>query len=334
MPVCIYCILAVKYKATQRRQCLVESRFIRYMVGSIDAVLTNAYILQLVRQDQAAEGDNEIRGHLKNLVSPLFLPTLLVLVNSLVKLPNLIYTHCGTTKPISTNSLKTLQKWKQVPILENPLNKRLRLHQPSIEKGVFTPNTRKPNQQVNILQHDIHFQPQVRGRGQPLTPDVIMGTVEERFTRLTSAILRKASAFLALSEQEQHIVNMFDVRSFDFQDPESLREQYNEEFLLFASHLNKGSLLFLRKPCGEVCVGIDCPCLLGQYVTFKERVRDNKDRFKDVWLTKNAADQTVWNTTNVLSYFQKTEYSLHDGIPDVVEIIEMCLVMSRSQSDT
>ena len=60
---------------------LVETRFIRYMVGSIDAVLTNAYILDLMWQDQAAEGDNEIRGHLKNLVSPLFLPTLLVLAD-------------------------------------------------------------------------------------------------------------------------------------------------------------------------------------------------------------------------------------------------------------
>ena len=122
---------------------------------------------------------------------------------------------------------------------------------------------------------------------------------------------------------------MFDVPSFNFQDPGSLREQYNEEFLLFASYLNKGSLLFPRKSCGEVCVGIDCPCLLHQYVTFKERVRDNKDRFKDVWFTKNAADQTVWGTTNVLSYFQKTEYSLHDRKPDVVEIIVICLLMSR-----
>ena len=120
----------------------------------------------------------------------------------------------------------------------------------------------------------------------------------------------------------------------EFQDPESLCEQYNEEFLLFASHLNNSSLLFPRKPRGEVCVGIDCPCLLDQYVTFKERVRDNKDRFKNVWFTKNAADQMVWNTTNVLSYFQKTKYSLHDGIADVVEIIEICLAMSRSQSDT
>ena len=116
-----------------------------------------------------------------------------------------------------------------------------------------------------------------------------MGTVEERFTLLTTAILREASAFFALSEQEQHIVNMFDVRSFNFQDLESLREQYNEEFLLFAGLLNKGSLLFPRKRCGEECVGIDCPCLLDQYVTFKERVRDNKDRFKDVWFTKNVA---------------------------------------------
>jgi hypothetical protein len=37
---------------------LVETRFIRYLVGSIDAVLTNAYVLELLWQQQAADGDN------------------------------------------------------------------------------------------------------------------------------------------------------------------------------------------------------------------------------------------------------------------------------------
>ena len=89
-----------------------------------------------------------------------------------------------------------------------------------------------------------HFQPQVIGRQQLQPPDVIIGTVKvkERFMQLTSATLPEAFAFLALSKQEQHIVNnifivvnMFIVRSFYFQDPESLREQYNEEFMLFHS---------------------------------------------------------------------------------------------------
>ena len=40
------------------------------MVGSIDAVLTNAYVLELLWQGEAAEGDNEVHGHSKNLVSP------------------------------------------------------------------------------------------------------------------------------------------------------------------------------------------------------------------------------------------------------------------------
>jgi hypothetical protein len=60
---------------------VVETRFICYLVGSVDAVLTNAYVLELLWQEQAAEGDNEIRGHLKNLVSPLFLSTLLILAD-------------------------------------------------------------------------------------------------------------------------------------------------------------------------------------------------------------------------------------------------------------
>ena len=34
------------------------------LVGSVDAVLTNAYVLELLWQEQAAEGDNEICGHL------------------------------------------------------------------------------------------------------------------------------------------------------------------------------------------------------------------------------------------------------------------------------
>ena len=145
---------------------LVETRFIRYMVRSIDAVLTNAYILELMWQDQAAEGENEIRGHLKNLVSPLFLPTLLILADVFSQSAFASETAQSDIYPLWDDKanidkfIENVTKMKQVPILENPLNKRLRLHQPGIEKGVFTPNASKPNQQVNILQHDIHFQPQ------------------------------------------------------------------------------------------------------------------------------------------------------------------------------
>ncbi|CAB3981984.1 Hypothetical predicted protein [Paramuricea clavata] len=47
----------------------------------------------------------------------------------------------------------------------------------------------------------------------------------------------------------------------------------------------------------------------------------------------NEAGQVTWNITTVLSYFHKIEYALqtYQTLP---EIIEICLVMSRSQSDT
>jgi hypothetical protein len=148
--------------------------------------------------------------------------------------------------------------------LENPLNKRLQLHHPSIKNGVFTPNADKPDQHVNILQRDVQFQPRVRGHQQILTPDEITANVEDRLKQLTTAVLKEAPRFLALTEQEQHIVNIFDIRSFI-----SLREQFNNAFLAFASHLNKGKLSFPREWCGEVCTGIKYSCLLDQYIAFK-----------------------------------------------------------------
>ena len=42
----------------------------------------------------------------------------------------------------------------------------------------------------------------------------------------------------------------------------------------------------------------------------------------------------TWNTTTVLSYSHRVEYGLHEDIPDLAKLIEICLIMSRSQSDT
>jgi hypothetical protein len=68
--------LVVKFKHKITSVCVQKifslalwSQKIKYfmqpcLVGSVDAVLTNAYVLELLWQEQAAEGDNEICGHL------------------------------------------------------------------------------------------------------------------------------------------------------------------------------------------------------------------------------------------------------------------------------
>ena len=53
----------------QRKTVLVETKFIHYLFGSIDALLAKTYVLELMWQEQFANGD---MGHLKNQVSPLF----------------------------------------------------------------------------------------------------------------------------------------------------------------------------------------------------------------------------------------------------------------------
>ena len=315
---------------------LVETRFVRYLVGSIDALLTNAYVLELLWQQQAADGDTEVRGHLKNLVDPLFIPSLLVLADVFSQSVFASEIAQSDIYPLWEDKenverfLVNIKKINEIPILENPLNKRLQIHYPNVKNGMFTPNANKPDQFVNLLQNDVQFQPRLSGHQQVITLDVITETVEDRVKQLTSAILQEAAIFLALNQQEQHIVNIFDVKSFAYHNPERLREQYNEDFLIFAHHLDNGNLSFPRDRCGEVCAGIDCSCLLDQYIAFKERVCQNKEKFEDVWFTKNQAGQVTWKTTNVLSYFQKPEFGLHEHIPDLVEIIEICLIMSRS----
>ena len=60
-----------------------------------------------------------------------------------------------------------------MPISENPLNKQLRIHYPSVKNGMLTPNTNRPDQSANLLQSDVQFQPRLRGHQQAITPDVI-----------------------------------------------------------------------------------------------------------------------------------------------------------------
>jgi hypothetical protein len=226
------------------------------------------------------------------------------------------------------NFLQKVKKINEMSVLENPLNKRLRLHHPSIKNGVFTPNAGKPDQHVSLLQRDVQFQPRVKGHQQILTLDEITATVEDRLKQLTTAVLKEAPRFLALTEQEQHIVNMFDMRSFNFHNHLFLREQFNNAFLAFASHLNNGKLSFPRERCGESVYWnkMFLPFRAVHSFQRKERVRDNKERFEDAWFTKNEAGQVKWNIS-VLTYFQKTEFGLYEHIPDVVEMLEICLIM-------
>ena len=102
------------------------------------------------------------------------------------------------------------------------------------------------------MQYNVHFQPQLRNRERQLTPDEILRNVEDRMKQLTSAILREAAAFLALGERERNIVKMFDVKSFDFHDPDKLSQQYNDEFVSVARHFNDGKLSFPESPCSPV----------------------------------------------------------------------------------
>ena len=54
-----------------------------------------------------------------------------------------------------------------------------------------------------------------------------------------------------------------------------------------------------------------------------------------VWLPADPSSGVrTWRPENVLRSFQNVRLGLHKDIPDLVEVAEICLIISRSQSDT
>ena len=218
----------------------------------------------------------DIQGHLKNLVSPIFLPTLLILAD--------VFSQSVFASEVSQSDIYSLwddkanvdrflaniKRINYLPLADNPLNRKVRLHLPNIATGHFMSNPSRPEQQRNIIQYNVHFRnPQLRNRVRQLTTDEITRSVEVRMKQLTSAILRESATFLAPGEQERDIVKVFDMKSFDFHDPEKLSQQYNYEFVSVAGHFNDGKLSFPENPCSPLCFGFECECLLDQFKTFK-----------------------------------------------------------------
>ena len=120
---------------------LVETWFVRYLVDFIDGLLTNANVLELLWQQQAADGDNEVCGHLKNLVDPLFITSLPILADVFSQSVFASEIAESDIYPLSDDKenverfLVNIKKITEIPILENPLNKRLQIHYPNINNG-------------------------------------------------------------------------------------------------------------------------------------------------------------------------------------------------------
>ncbi|KAF0306132.1 hypothetical protein FJT64_022317 [Amphibalanus amphitrite] len=101
--------------------------------------------------------------------------------------------------------------------------------------------------------------------------------------------------------------------------------------------LTAGSLALPASPCSDECLGARCDCLTAQYRTFKQRVveRSAEPELHAVWLPADPSSGVrTWRPENVLRSFQNVRLGLHKDIPDLVEVAEICLIISRSQSDT
>ncbi len=107
----------------------------------------------------------------------------------------------------------------------------------------------------------------------------------------------------------------------------------NEPFLALAHHLSstgaRHTTLRFPKAQGD---GEPDEILLDQFRLFKKRYVDNVRR-RPSWIGRSE-DGLFLKHQAVMETFMDRAQGLHQGIPDVMEIIEIVAVSSRSQADT
>ena len=156
----------------------------------------------------------------------------------------------------------------------------------------------------------------------------------QRRRDLAASILETSAQYLDSTAAEKMICHVFDMdRIMTAGDSD-----YGEaEFLDLVGELTTGNVTLPATPCSDSCLGSKCRCLIEQYRIFKQRVvqRSTDKELQSVWLPADSSCAVrVWRPENVLRSLQDVRLGLHRDIPDLVELAEICLLMSRSQSDT
>ena len=170
---------------------------------------------------------------------------------------------------------------------------------------------------------DIELQALGNPRRGPRNGPGDVATARRQGKALVELMLEKMPIALGLSDSDILMMNALDVRKIEVGGG-PVGASLDQPFLDFAKFLRDGSM-------SHLAVDAD---LRVQFNVFKERYAENYPRFAGVWHHKNSRGQDFLDHQAVLETFLNVSYGLHEGIPDVCEIVEVTVVSSRSQSDT
>ncbi|KAF0301936.1 hypothetical protein FJT64_025941 [Amphibalanus amphitrite] len=316
--------LDLMYVAFQR---LIDTRFVAYSVEAIERLLTNRAVATAVLENSIASGsvDRDLAvSALSALQDPRFLLDALAVLDFMR--PAVALSKAGQSATYSVFEDKTAVhrfKTEVKKLTEAGFRGRLEEEGPDIVGGMFRDSTIESRRRYPSHRHNPDDSDKT---------DILQEATDRRAEAGRTLLgLPDLNKYLDQTDAETLITDIFDFARYP-KDESDLDMYANEQLTDLVTRLSDGPLS-LPRPCGPACEGAKCHCLMWQYKQFKRRVMTERERFRKEWLPERGG-VVRWMPEAVLRSFMRPEHDLHADIPDIVELIEICLIMSRSQADT
>ena len=307
-------------------QRLIETRFIEYLVTAVKKVLHNRAAMMNVLHDMIGRGNPPNGAHqaLRTLESADFMMNSLLVID--VMTPAVSLSKAGQSATYSVfqdqrevrnykASLENIAAGTFAGLLDN--------EGPGVAAGSFRGAAVGVSERYALRRDG--------GReGASRDQDELKNATKRR-QELANTILRLTPTYLDMTPEETLITETFNMEKIT---NDTTGDYGEKQFSSLVTRITAGPLTIPASPCSGLCDGAACECVLRQYRVMKERIKASHSDFPDWMPFRPDSHVRSWRPENVLKSFQDVKTGLHKDIPDAVEIAEICLVMSRSQSDT
>ncbi|XP_043192867.1 uncharacterized protein LOC122365592 isoform X3 [Amphibalanus amphitrite] len=309
----------------------VDTRFIEYTVLAINSIIKQyGNVVMTIENDGRRDNDPDKLQALDVLCDIDFIPTALVLLYVL-----------DIVKKVSKAAQKaTYSLWDDRKAIDacrlalqeacdgksNPL---IRKHGKEFRKGRFNGFD---FENVSLLVTSHKRSTRIGSSYHSTLKDALKRAME-RQAQLAQALLDELDAFLDVTEVEDKMMKIFDIPTFPLHDKLALKQFRNKELRevvkFFCTHSN---IRFPGKHSSMCRHEKECRCVEDQYIVFKNRV-SGQIQLRAEWYADDNGVK-ILSVGFILHDFLRPSSQLHVSIPDVIELMEIAVLLCRSQSDT
>ena len=307
----------------------VETRFVEYTVSSIASIIKQfGQIVMTIENDERQDSDPAKLCALEALCNIDFIPTALVLIYLLEIAKKVSKAGQKATYSLwDDHKASTACRQSLIDASENrKSNPHLRKHGAEFCRGRFngfdfaTVSTLASSHKRTTRSGDTYRS----------TLCESLNKAKERQVLAAKALLDRCDSYLDVTEIENLMRKVFDIGQYPIHDKASLTRFRNGDLREIVTYFcSRSNIRFPRKHTKACSHESVCRCVENQFSVFKERVATHI-QLRSEWYTESSGVK-VLEVTSVLRDFLSTSGELHADIPDIIELIEITVLMCRSQ---